>query len=162
MQARRVGQLARMRERGAEKEQARSTENGHRARDQRQADRPSARVIRALGELWLPTGPNQSPKAVRLSPQVQAALSVQEPQYPPSMRPKVKQAAAWLSCAVAVFIRGKLNFEQEHQKPRKKMFLKYGAVIVANASEIVESSWFVFAVTFFVGGSKPGAHRPQS
>jgi hypothetical protein len=78
-------------------------------------------VIRALGELWLPTGPNQSPKAVRLSPQVQAALSVQEPQYPPSMRPKVKQAAAWRSCAVAAFIRGKLNFEQEHQKPRKKM-----------------------------------------
>jgi hypothetical protein len=32
-------------------------------------------------------------------------------------------------------------------------FLKYGAAIVANASEIVESSWFVFAVTFFVGGA---------
>ena len=51
--------------------------------------------LRGLGEVWLPTGENQAPRPVRLSPKVHAALNAQEPQYPALMRPEIKQAAAW-------------------------------------------------------------------
>jgi hypothetical protein len=34
--------------------------------------------------------------------QVQAALSAEQPQHPPSMRPEVKQAAAWRSFHAAL------------------------------------------------------------
>jgi hypothetical protein len=54
-----------------------------------------ASQLHGLGQLFLPTGTNKTPKAVPLSPHVQAALFAKEPQHPPTMRPEVKQAAAW-------------------------------------------------------------------
>jgi hypothetical protein len=51
--------------------------------------------LRGFGRLWVPTGPEQTPKPVRLPPQVQAALDAQEPQHPPLMNPETKHAAAW-------------------------------------------------------------------
>jgi hypothetical protein len=67
--------------------------------------------IRGLGELWLPTGKDQAPRPVRLSPQVLAALSAQEPQYPPLMRPEVKQAAAWRSFHTALLADPKVTWD---------------------------------------------------
>jgi hypothetical protein len=58
--------------------------------------------LRALGETWLPTGKDGAPTPVRLSRQVLDALSAQEPQYPPSMRPEIKQSAAWRSFHAAL------------------------------------------------------------
>jgi hypothetical protein len=58
--------------------------------------------LHGLSELWLPTGKGQAPRPVRLTPQVLGALSAQEPQYPPSMRPEIKQAAAWRSFHAAL------------------------------------------------------------
>jgi hypothetical protein len=73
-------------------------------------DLPAGDAPRQTGAVQV-IGPNQSPKPVRLSPQVQAALSVQEPQYPPSMRPKVKQAAAWRSFYAALRANPDATFE---------------------------------------------------
>jgi hypothetical protein len=64
-----------------------------------------------LGEQWLSTGADKSPRPLRLSPQVQAALFAQEPQYPPSMRPEVKQAAAWRSFHTELLADPEATFE---------------------------------------------------
>jgi hypothetical protein len=70
-----------------------------------------ASQLHRLGQLWLPTGTNKSPKPVRLSPQVQAALFAKEPQYPPSMRPEVKQSAAWRSYHAALLADPEATFD---------------------------------------------------
>jgi hypothetical protein len=51
--------------------------------------------LRGLTQLFLPTGTDPTPRPVRLSPPVLAALELGEPQHPPLMRPEVRQAAAW-------------------------------------------------------------------
>jgi len=51
--------------------------------------------LRGLTQLFLPSGTDQTPRPVRLSPQVLAALELGEPQHPPLMRPEAKQAGAW-------------------------------------------------------------------
>jgi hypothetical protein len=53
-----------------------------------------ASVLNGLDQLRLPSGADQAPRPVR-SPQVQAALDAQEPQYPPLENPETKYAAAW-------------------------------------------------------------------
>ena len=49
--------------------------------------------LRALGETWV--SGKEGPRPVRLSRIVHDALSAQEPQYPPSMRPEIKQLVRW-------------------------------------------------------------------
>jgi hypothetical protein len=46
-----------------------------------------------------------------MSPQALAALNAQEPQYPPSMRPEVKQAAMWRSFHTALLADPEVTFE---------------------------------------------------
>jgi hypothetical protein len=60
--------------------------------------------LRGLGDLWLPTGTDQAPRPVRLSPEVHAALFAQEPQYPPLHRPEIAQAAAWRAFHAALLV----------------------------------------------------------
>jgi hypothetical protein len=49
--------------------------------------------LRALGETWISR--REGPRAVRISRKILDALGAQEPQYVPSMRPEIKEAAAW-------------------------------------------------------------------
>jgi hypothetical protein len=49
--------------------------------------------LNALGETWIPG--REGPRPVRLSRRLLDALSSAQPQYPPSMRPEIKQSAAW-------------------------------------------------------------------
>jgi hypothetical protein len=60
-------------------------------------------AVSVLGvSVRVPTGEDQAPRPVRLSPQILAAIEVQEPQYPPLSRPETKQAAAWRSFHTAL------------------------------------------------------------
>ena len=50
-------------------------------------------LLRALGETWI--AGSEGPRPVRISRKVLDALSAVESQYIPSMRPEIKQSAAW-------------------------------------------------------------------
>ena len=52
-------------------------------------------LLRGLSQSWFPTGQDQAPRPARLSPQMLAAIEVQEPQYAPLLRPEARYAAAW-------------------------------------------------------------------
>lgn len=67
--------------------------------------------LRGLSELWLPTGLEKTPRPVHLSPQVLAALYLEEPQFPPLMRPEAKQGAAWRSFHTALLSDPEATFE---------------------------------------------------
>jgi hypothetical protein len=54
-----------------------------------------ANVLRGFAKIWVPTGADGEPRHVRLSPAVQAALNLQEPQSVPTMRPEATHAATW-------------------------------------------------------------------
>jgi hypothetical protein len=69
--------------------------------------------LRGLGELWLPTGKDQAPRPVRLPLPTLAALSAQEPQYPPAMRPEIKQAAAWRSFHTALLTEPTTRWQED-------------------------------------------------
>jgi hypothetical protein len=49
--------------------------------------------VNGLAETWI--SGREGPRPVRLSRKLLDALSPVEPQYPPSMRPEIKQTAAW-------------------------------------------------------------------
>ena len=49
--------------------------------------------LRALGETWI--AGREGPRPVRLSRKVLDAIDPVQPQYPPLMRPEIKQSAAW-------------------------------------------------------------------
>jgi hypothetical protein len=70
-----------------------------------------ASQLHGLGQLFLPTGANRTPKPVQLSSKVQAALFAKEPQYAPSMRPELKQAAAWRAFHAALLADPEATFE---------------------------------------------------
>jgi hypothetical protein len=72
-----------------------------------------ATQLRGLGEVWLPTGKDQAPRPVRLSPPVLAVLNAQEPQYPPAMRPEIKQSAAWRAFHTALLTDPDKTWEEE-------------------------------------------------
>jgi hypothetical protein len=50
---------------------------------------------------------------LRLPPKVHAALNAQEPQYPPSMRPEIKEAAAWRAFHAALLTDPDATWEEE-------------------------------------------------
>ena len=57
--------------------------------------------------------PREGRRAVRLSRKLLDALSPVEPQYPPSMRPEIKQAAAWRAFRTALLSDPHATWEEE-------------------------------------------------
>jgi hypothetical protein len=67
--------------------------------------------LRALGETWI--NGREGPRPVRLSRQVLDAIDPAEPQYPPSMRPEIKQATAWRAFHTALLSDPDATWEEE-------------------------------------------------
>jgi hypothetical protein len=67
--------------------------------------------LNALGGTWISR--REGPRAVRLSRTVLDALSEVEPQYPPSMRPEIKQSAAWRAFYTALLTDPEKTWEEE-------------------------------------------------
>ena len=70
--------------------------------------------LNGLATLWVPTRQNQgAPRPVRLTRKLLDALSPQEPQYPPSMPPEIKQSAAWRPFHTALLTDSDARWEEE-------------------------------------------------
>jgi hypothetical protein len=67
--------------------------------------------LNALGETWIPG--REGPRPVRLSRRLLDALSSAQPQYPPSMRPEIKQSAAWRAFHAALLADPDKKWEEE-------------------------------------------------
>jgi hypothetical protein len=67
--------------------------------------------LRALGETWVSR--RDGPRAVRLSRTILDALSMQEPQHPPSMRPEIKQSPRWRALHSALLADPDVTWEEE-------------------------------------------------
>lgn len=66
--------------------------------------------LRGLAETWI--SGREGPRPVRLSRTILNALDAVEPQYPASMRPEIKQAAAWRAFHTALLIDPEETWEE--------------------------------------------------